>query len=111
MGKKHTPGPWFVTGAQMRDGSREIAHPPPSGRGAPEPVAYAADHNSYERDAEVDAVANLIAAAPDLLDACRALLDLGRFVRGSAYVRVAYETEQDKAQSMALAAIRKAVGE
>ena len=74
MGTKHTPGPWRID----VNGSEEwsVDYDGPSSTymticGArPQPVCFAVEPSAYGNDEEVEANARLIAAAPDLLDAC-----------------------------------------
>lgn len=65
----HTPGPWDVYAGKMKNGDRIIN----DSEGTP--VAYAADYNQYAKDEQVDANARLIAAAPEVLSALKALVD------------------------------------
>lgn len=69
--KQHTPGPWTtdVTQRMRHDNTIPVRHA--DGK----MVAFAADFNQYDRDAEVEANARLIAAAPELLAACQAALE------------------------------------
>jgi len=67
---RHTPGPWKVVG-QMHDNNRVIRA---GADGQGDWVALAVDFNRYDRDAEVDANARLIASAPDLLLALKNLM-------------------------------------
>lgn len=70
----HTPGPWMLTGEIDRIHSGEVICP-----GKHEsPVAVCCDFNRYEREEEREANARLIAAAPDLLAACKAFADAMR---------------------------------
>lgn len=67
---KHTPGPWEADKSRFRhDNSIPIKYKDGF-------VASALDFNKYDRDSEVEANAQLIAAAPDLLEACRKALNL-----------------------------------
>jgi hypothetical protein len=64
----HTPGPWVVTGEIDRFHGGEWIRPLDSkGHQKSELVAVVCDFNRYDRDAERQANAQLIAAAPDLL--------------------------------------------
>lgn len=58
---KHTPGPWQADGPFVRDGTCSVADARPT-------------HADVTGD-EVLANARLIAAAPELLAACKALMD------------------------------------
>lgn len=74
MSSKHTPGPWAVT----RVGACRAIHPAAS-TNERDDICRIAPHNYHPdgigaADAEADATAALIAAAPDLLDAVRAIL-------------------------------------
>lgn len=67
-------GPWINTGEKDRLGGliiRQEGMYPHN-----QIVAYAADFNSFKRDAEVAANADLIAASPQLLNAARKALPL-----------------------------------
>ncbi len=70
----HTPGPWSADDGRLRSMSTEQLPEAIAVRG-PTPkkwfVACAFDFNRYDRDAEVEANARLIAAAPELYDALR----------------------------------------
>jgi len=70
---QHTPGPW------SREKGQRFRHDESRGIRAANGIYIAAalDLNNYGRDAEVDANARLIAAAPGLLDA------LGRALYGT----------------------------
>lgn len=68
----HTPGPWGYHGDKTRGGDRIVTHE--GGEFGREALAQALDFNEYARDVEADANARLIAAAPELLAACKALL-------------------------------------
>lgn len=64
----HTPGPWSFTGEHFKhDGSAIIMSPATPGSKKDKFVACALDFNRFDRDAEVEANARLIASAPDLL--------------------------------------------
>ena len=93
---KHTPGPWtphprFSDGAEVRS----IAQVAWCGAAA----AYGESGNQTIDAAEACANARLIAAAPDLLDACVRLLDA-----------VARGDHKAKAIDAARAAVAKATG-
>lgn len=68
---KHTPGPW----SRARD--ERFRHDNSAGVRAANGlyIAAALDRNSCDLDEEVEANARLIAAAPDLLAACREALE------------------------------------
>lgn len=63
---QHTPGPWART-----EGDR-FRHDQSAGVKGPDGIylATALDFNKYDRDAEVEANARLISAAPDFYHAC-----------------------------------------
>ena len=61
----HTPGPWDVYAGKTRGLDRIIVDEKNN------QIAHAIDLNEYQKDAEVDANARLIAAAPDLLAALK----------------------------------------
>lgn len=106
---QHTEGPWQVRltqsghiARQRIDDSRYIDGPDGLA------VAFAADYNSEERDAEIDANARLIAAAPDLLAALEGLFPLLDFV--SQQYRGDYDVEiaaADAAIAKAQRGVRK----
>ena len=75
----HTPGPWQVTGEFDRFHNGEWIRPlDAEGRPKSELVAVVCDFNRYDRDAEREANARLIAAAPDLVDAAQLALSVLR---------------------------------
>lgn len=81
---KHTPGPW------TREEGQRFRHDQSAGIKAADGlfVATALDKNRIDLDAEVEANARLIAAAPELLDALKsALLELER-INKNIYVLV-----------------------
>lgn len=88
MSAKHTPGPWSVDA----DGSVQVV----AASGATVAEVYGTD--AGERWAN----ATLIAAAPDLLEACRGAL---------AYLRARGEYDTSEQQAPLIAAIRAAEGE
>lgn len=68
---KHTPGPWVAGEISWESGWIEINATAPR----PMPVAYALPAGTEDRNDDVTiANARLIAAAPELLDACEACL-------------------------------------
>ena len=78
MDTKHTPGPWEVTSMGIAEGVRThiVIRQTPSGS-VHNPVATALDAHPCGDPQTRDANARLIAAAPDLLEACQlALVDL-----------------------------------
>jgi len=75
MMNAHTPGPW-TTNTDTRFRSMEsMAMPESIGVRGPDGnfLASAFDFNRTDRDAEVEANARLIAAAPELHEACSAM--------------------------------------
>jgi len=71
MSNKHTPGPWFVERLESTEGDFSVST-------NPDPAAlkcYTAVTVGGLSDGSEEANANLIAAAPDLLAALRALFD------------------------------------
>ena len=69
----HTPGPWRVTDEICRFSGGEVIRPN-NGDGVDSPVAFVCDFNRYDRDEERQANARLIAAAPELLAAAKAVI-------------------------------------
>lgn len=63
---KHTPGPWAVTGEMDRIHGGEVILP--NNGSNTSPIAVVCDFNRYDRDAERQANAQLIAAAPEMLE-------------------------------------------
>lgn len=63
---KHTPGPWKYSGDIAKHDNSHIIHSEKQ-----KWIAAALDFNRFDRDEEVKANANLIAAAPELLEACK----------------------------------------
>ena len=93
MTDKHTPGPWVA-------GSKEVRGP------LDVKIAWCGDNGIYGRDGsyvisveEAEANARLCAAAPDLLDALRAM------------ITPTDPRTEDEILSQAFAAIAKATGE
>lgn len=104
---KHTPGPWTVEetrdGMTIRDNRRrlEIVHNYPNGEGQ---QVIVGKHTGL--DCLTDANATLITAAPDMLEALKALVEkLKRKLPALQYHSCKREFEQ------ALGAIAKAEGE
>jgi hypothetical protein len=75
---RHTPGPWQVTGEMDRFHQGEVIRPLDADGRPGSPVAVVCDFNRYDRDAEREANAHLIAATPDLEDAARFALSVLR---------------------------------
>ena len=71
----HTPGPWRVTDEINRFSGGEVIRPN-RGDGVDSPVAVVCDFNRYDSDDERQANPRLIAAAPDLLEALRLVIDV-----------------------------------
>ena len=91
MTAQHTPGPWWVTDSGVRDGGGFICARIPAQR-------YEGQDERFEREfAERIANCRLIAAAPDMLAALRAVMDP--------------ETHWAEARRQVLTAIAKATGE
>ena len=93
---KHTPGPWFAVGAQVEtenDSVPDIC--------TCDPQAMRQSHLDWNPKT-VQANARLIAAAPDLLEALRMMLNVpqGGFI-----------TEKLAAEDVACKAIERATGE
>ena len=68
MSTQHTPGPWWTTDYGIRDAGGYIAHTKSVQRYEGQDERYAFEV------AQRDADKRLIAAAPDLLEACKAAL-------------------------------------
>lgn len=64
MDNKHTPGPWEVSGSEIRSQSEQI-------------IIAGTYYVGTARRGQVEANARLIAAAPDLLTSLKALLPEG----------------------------------
>ena len=90
---KHTPGPWKTIHTQTRTLEWNIG----TDLGAPIPAMIVEGLNN--RDGNAEANARLIAAAPELLKACKAIWDSG-----------AYGSNQFKAIGLIQQAIAKAEG-
>lgn len=97
MQRKHTPGPWTVQ--EEIDGpvqnTRIVAH-----KKAVASTAQQCGRPHHWNEAEANA--RLIAAAPELLEACEALVNAYSIHDGTVHAR---------AVDVAVAAIRKATGE
>jgi hypothetical protein len=72
---KHTPGPWMIV--RYGDGDSLVVHSNEDNR-----VCFMATPGSLGDPAMIEADANLIAAAPDLLNGCNALLGLLQLICG-----------------------------
>lgn len=104
---RHTPGPWAINA-----GEPTLVYRPGRSESEDEPaiaVTYdveSAERFEWSRDTdECEANAHLIAAAPDLLDACRVALEVCRFDAGEGrkaydlqFVRLAIESAIAKAE-------------
>lgn len=98
----HTPGPWYATEQidRIYEGNIIRAGDPKTGTY----VAIACDFNRYDRDAEREANARLIAAAPDLLAACTDVADWIDQLLGDALAQgVAYSADE---LALALATVK-----
>ena len=90
MSTKHTPGPWTI-GQPSEYGTHNANHIFAGGDGIAH-VYGIAMHTTLEeaakmsRSAEGLANARLLAAAPDLLEALRAVLDCGSAIHEPAYM-------------------------
>lgn len=82
MKNEHTPGPWT-----RKEGER-FKHDQSAGVRTQNGtyIAAALDLNQTDRDAEVEANARLIAAAPELLQALLTVLDQVDYVAGNCRV-------------------------
>jgi hypothetical protein len=79
----HTPGPWSYSETRKKTRNHDRVIDGPDGI----EVAYALDMNRHDMDAQVDANARLIAAAPELLAA---------LVADSKHVHSAFECGEDR---------------
>lgn len=99
---KHTPGPWFikpVSNATVEGNLNIIQTGIPTGKGYH--ISYSTSwDDSEDTKLEAQANANLIAAAPDLLEALLNIVDMEHDV-----------SEWDAVYAAARAAISKALGE
>lgn len=91
---KHTPGPWFVDQYEDEESRHVITSKPDHLY-----VAYTIGGLGKEQEAN----ASLISAAPDLLEACKRLLD--------AFYEDPLENDTASAVELAYDAIAKATGE
>lgn len=96
---QHTPGPWNAQGFRVREAHRDFSH------GIwKEGVRLAlVDCRPLANRSEEEANAHLIAAAPELLRALRAMFDASGASQGTA-------DADNPAESLARAAIAKAEG-
>lgn len=101
MNTKHTPGPWFV-GEQMPAPSKSIHAFIGIGNGACH--VGLASITPLTGFCEAEANARLIAAAPELLEACKEVVFLIEGIAG-------LDDQQIQAINQARAAIAKAEGE
>lgn len=100
--RPHTPGPWRVEGDALRGWEHRVTAATFDNRDMRLTVADIPNaYNLAKLDPEVEANARLIAAAPDLLEACRVLTNTDA---GDAMTRLARGLE------LARAAIAKAEG-
>lgn len=109
---KHTPGPWHVLDAGPHWNNtaipnyRVVRTPAPSGPNGYD-VAWSAYGELVVEHVYEEADARLIAAAPELLDACKSLYQ--SILRD--HVGSDYEPTDDEPMGIARAAIAKATGE
>ena len=84
MRAKRTPGRWHTNGDQQRwaDNYARLVFAPGAEPGTNVVVAAACDLNNTERDAEVDANAHLLAAAPAMYDALKLLIQTDGHLNG-----------------------------
>ena len=109
---EHTPGPWTRDAerdGRMRDESAAVRGPDGLF------IAAAFDFNRTDRDAEVEANARLIAAAPELLAACLAYQDWTDASERAAFDNSmanldAESDASDRFENLREAAIAKALG-
>lgn len=95
---KHTPGPWSVNECHVYRYDDEYDETICDTSGAPTEAAFMSDVPD-----RAEANARLIAAAPELLEACKRLM-------GRAFVGSHTPREQDPLWKLAHAAIAKAEG-
>lgn len=106
MNTTHTPGPWVVDGDDIIARTRFGVYIAKEGDGR---VAQAFSNCLVTTDAECLANARLIAAAPELLEACKAVIsEHAAFVASHAGLRL---TDEAACVGMCRAAIAKAIGE
>lgn len=74
----HTPGPWKIVGTERTYGGEAI------GAEGGSWIAITCDFNRYDRDAEREANARLIAASPELLEAAQGTLEYWEFIENVA---------------------------
>ena len=99
--EQHTPGPWSYIGNHFKHDDSAIIS---SADG--KPVATALDFNRYDRDAEKEANAHLIAAAPNLLAALKQIYDTHSYWRDD---KTSYACDLDLVAAIGKA-IAKATG-
>lgn len=103
MGEKHTPGPWEIHRTSHLNIYIGHSHDRPN-----RTPGYLAEVRRFTTDHEqVEANARLIAAAPELLDALKALEEAARQVQCGEMDKQSIDVERRKAR----AAIAKATGE
>ena len=103
---KHTPGPW-------RTQHNEIVATRPNSADLPLCLAtvYVPVHYGLQKDREIMlANARLIAAAPDLLKACKQLILAESLPCKTSAEMLAYDSQFSKAFTLMKAAIAKAEG-
>lgn len=107
----HTPAPWRIEGTErFYSGDMPNVVMGPIGG---DPIAVVCDFNRYDRNAEQEANARLIAAAPELLAACKAAAVLGELGIAST-IKVALRVHErgsfDRLMDTLRGAIAKAEG-
>lgn len=107
---KHTPAPWSAKGSNIVSGTHivvgQINTPVGSTVELPD-----GGIDWKTADAEREANAALIAAAPELLALLQESTEFMTFDKGSVCIRVAYMRRQDELRRRINAAIAKAIGE
>lgn len=99
---KHTPGPWWDTESGVRDRGGYICHTRPAQR-------YPDQDERFEKETQERAAnKRLIAAAPDLLEACQAII---KYDEGDPDDCAALMLDYASAVEAARAAIGKATGD
>lgn len=102
---KHTQGPWTI----HKQNAYHISYVVRGGEKENQ-IAQCFNWQDKGFDANSEANAHLIAAAPDLLDALKDMLSGWRYIRQDSAHQCIYGVGWDRAQSAAEAAIAKAEG-
>jgi hypothetical protein len=104
MSTKHTPGPWFVGANTNNDGGVSIVSDEARVCVVDAIGKFPRGQGWNHQDAARDANARLIAAAPDMLEALKAISEVG--------IREIHDWQAiaERMQATALAAIAKAEG-